>query len=226
MNVEVAHGLTEQDEHPGHAEENPTWLKALEIFEVILLAVVAIATAWSGYQATRWDGRESLLYGQSNRDRFQADAASTYGGQVLSADAGMFTAWLQAHGAGDTALQAIYVKRFTPEYRVAFAAWLATDPFTNPRAPAGPGTMPQYHNPYFAKADVLNAEADKTFNDGTSARETGDKYVRDTVLFASVLFLVALAQRLRIRAARVALTTISFAMLVFVLVSVALLQRI
>jgi hypothetical protein len=226
MNVEVAHGLTEQEEHPEHAEENPFWLKVLEIFEVVLLAVVAIATAWSGYQATRWDGRESLLYGQSNRDRFQADAASTYGGQVLSADAGMFTAWLQAHSAGDSALEALYVKRFTPEYRVAFEAWLSTDPFTNPKAPAGPGAMRQYHNPYFAQADTLNAQASTTFDQGTSARETGDKYVRDTVLFASVLFLIALAQRLRIRAARVTLTTISFAMLAYVLVSVAFLPRI
>jgi hypothetical protein len=226
MNVEVAHGLTEQEEHEERAEKDPFWLKVLEIFEVVLLAVVAIATAWSGYQATRWDGQESLLYGQSNRDRFEADAASTYGGQVLAADAGMFTAWLQAHAAGDSALQALYVKRFTPDYRVAFDAWLATDPFANPKAPAGPGTMPQYHNPYFAHADDLNAQASTTFDEGTSARETGDKYVRDTVLFASVLFLVALAQRLRIRAARVTLTTISFAMLGYVLVSVLLLPRI
>jgi hypothetical protein len=226
MNVEVAHGLTDPEEHAEHAEENPFWLKVLEIFEVVLLAVVAIATAWSGYQATRWDGRESLLYGQSNRDRFQADAASTYGGQVLSADAGMFTAWLQAHSVGDSALEALYVKRFTPEYRVAFEAWLSTDPFTNSKAPAGPGAMRQYHNPYFAQADTLNAQASTTFDEGTSARETGDKYVRDTVLFASVLFLVALAQRLRIHAARVSLTTISFAILAYVLVSVALLPRI
>ena len=226
MNVEVAHGLTEQEEHEDGAEENPFWLKLLEIFEVVLLAVVAIATAWSGYQATRWDGQESLLYGQSNRDRFEADAASTYGGQVLAADAGMFTAWLQAHSAGDSALQTLYVKRFTPEYRVGFEAWLATDPFTNPKAPAGPATMPQYHNPYFAKADAMNAQASTTFDEGTSARETGDKYVRDTVLFASVLFLVALAQRLRIQAARVTLTAFSFATLAYVLVSVLLLPRI
>ena len=50
--------------------------------------------------------------------------------------------------------------------------------------------------------------------------------VRDTVLFASVLFLVALAQRLRIQAARVTLTAFSFATLAYVLVSVLLLPRI
>jgi hypothetical protein len=43
------------------------------------------------------------------------------------------------------------------------------------------------------EADRLNAEASRMFDEGTAARETADKYVRDTVLFASVLFLVAIA---------------------------------
>ena len=226
MNVEVAHGLTEQDEHEEQESAGSRWVKALEIIEVVVLAIVAIATAWSGYQATKWDGQQYLLYGQATRDRFQADAASTYGGQVLSADASFFTAWLQAHSSNDTALQTLYVRRFTPEYRVAFNAWLATDPFTDLKAPAGPAAMPQYHNPYFAQADSLNAQASAAFDQGTSARHTGDKYVRDTVLFASVLFLVALSQRLKVRAARAALTTFSFAMLTFVVISVVLLPRI
>ena len=80
-------------------------MKTFEIIEVVVLAIVAIATAWSGYQATKWDGQQSLLYGQASRDRFQADAASTYGGQLLSADASFFTAWLQAHSTNDSALQ-------------------------------------------------------------------------------------------------------------------------
>lgn len=222
MNVEVAHGLTEHDE-PEKAR--PRWVTTLEILEVILLAIVAIATAYSGYQATKWDGQQSLLYGHSTRDRFEAEAASTYGIQELAADAGFFTAWLQAHSANDTTLERFYVRRFSPDYLVAFNAWLTTDPFTNVKAPAGPGVMPQYHNPYLAKADRLNAQASATFNTGTAARDTGDKYVRDTVLFASVLFMVALSQRLKVPAARAALTTFSFALLVFVLVSVILLPR-
>jgi len=33
----------------------------IEILEVTVLALVAIAIAWSGYQATRWGGRQALL---------------------------------------------------------------------------------------------------------------------------------------------------------------------
>jgi hypothetical protein len=55
----------------------------------------------------------------------------------------MFTAWLQATSAHDSQLAALYVRRFTPDYRTAFQAWLKTDPLTNPGAPAGPAYMPQ-----------------------------------------------------------------------------------
>ena len=223
MNVEVAHGLTEDEEHEGG---RPRWVATLEILEVILLAIVAIATAYSGYQATKWDGQQSLLYGQASRDRFQADAASTTGGQYLAADASFFTAWLQARSVDDTSLETLYVRRFTSEYRVAFNAWLATNPFTNPKAPAGPGAMPQYHNPYLAQADRLNAQASAAFDQGTTDRDNADQYVKYTVLFASVLFLVALSQRLKVHAARAILSTFSFALLIYVLVAVLRLPHI
>jgi hypothetical protein len=34
---------------------------------------------------------------------------------------------------------------FRPEYRVAFDAWIKTDPFKNPLALPGPMFMPEYH---------------------------------------------------------------------------------
>jgi hypothetical protein len=190
-----------------------------------VLAIVAVATAWSGFQATKWDGRQSLLYGHANSYRFEAETASTYGGQLLSADAGIFTAWLQAHETNDTRLESFFVRRFDPSYAIAFDAWLKTDPFTNPKAPAGPAVMPQYHNSYFARATVLNTQASTAFDEGTNARDTADEYVRDTVLFASVLFLVALAQRLRGREARIGLNVVAFGVLVFTIVSVLSLPR-
>ena len=222
MNVEVAHKLSERDdlgEHHGRLHE------LLEIAEVVILAVVAVMTAWSGLQAGKWDGRQSLLYGQASRDRFQADAASTLAGQELSADASLFTALLQAHEAGNANLQAIYVRRFTPDYRNAYEGWLKTDPFNNPAAPPGPGYMPSYHNPNQEAADRLNALASNTFDEGTHARENSDKYVRDTVLFASVLFLIALAQRLKAVRTRLALGAVAFGLLAFVTVSVIQLPR-
>ena len=75
------------------------WETLVEVVEVLVRAIVAVATPWSGYAAARWDGQQSLLYGHASADRFKADAASTKGGQELVADSSMFTAYLQAHSA-------------------------------------------------------------------------------------------------------------------------------
>jgi hypothetical protein len=197
----------------------------IEILEVTVLALVAIATAWSGYQATQWGGRQAVLYGQASTTRFEADAASTRGGQFLVADSSMFTAWLQARAAGDTQLQAVLVRRFSPEYRTAFAAWLRTDPFTDPSAPAGPGYMPGFSQPELEQAKALNDQASALFAEGTDAREMANKYVRDTVLFATVLFLIAVAQRFQERRIRIGANALALSLLAYTLISVVILPR-
>ena len=219
MNVEVAHKLSE---HEKADRAKRRWEEIAEVLEVLVLA---IAAAWSGYQAARGDGLQSVLYAGSSRDRFQADAASTLGGQELAADASMFTAWLQARAARDPELQAVYVRRFTPEYRSAFQAWLKTDPFGNPAAPAGPGYMPQYRNRHLEEAKRLNDEASAAFSEGTEARETADRYVRVTVLFALVLFLIAVGQRFRVRAVRIGVNALGVGLLAYGLYNLATLPR-
>ena len=237
--VESAHRLLElQEEHRRQAAEEGSggsgeegtphrrWHELIELGEVLILALVAVVTAWSGYQAAKWDGHQSLLYGQASRDRFQADSASTLAGQELLGNLTLFTAWLQATQAGSTQLAALYVKRMTPDYRIAFDAWLRTNPLTDPSAPPGPSYMTQYRNPLAARAEILNQQASATFDEGSAARDTAEKYVRDTVLFASVLFLVALAQRLKARRARLGLLGVATALLVYVTASVIGLPRI
>ena len=105
------------------------------------------------------------------------------------------------------------MRRFSPDYRAAFHEWLATDPLHDPSAPAGPGYMPGFTNPNLQKADELNAQASTDFADGTEARETANKYVRDTVLLASVLFFVAIAQRFTKRGVRIAANALAHLLL-------------
>ncbi len=223
-NVEIAHSLTEQEHAPGTLHHKG-WHRVLEILEVGLLAIVAIATAWSGFQAAKWDGRQSELYGTASRLRFEADAATTLGSQRLAADAGIFTAWLEAHEAGDVELETLLSKRLTPDFKVAFDAWLTTDPFVDPSAPPGPAAMPEYKNRDSVKAAALNARASALFEEGTRARATGEKYVRNTVLFAVVLFLVAIAQRMKDKNLRAGVNGMAVILAVLGIVSIAGLPR-
>jgi len=221
-NVEAARHLTEH----GHDEPPGRPVEILEILEVFLLAVVAVTTAWSGYQAAKWDGHQSFEYGTSSHLRVQADAAITLGGQQKLLDVSTFNTWIQAEQSGDKELAALYVRRFSPEYRVAFDAWLKTKPFDNPDAPPGPSFMPEYHNAKNEQAAHLNAEATADFNEGTEARETADRYVRQTVLLATVLFLIAVAQRFRVRGVRIAADVVAVTLMIFAIVGVVVLPRI
>ena len=52
-NVEFAHKIHEQGHHhPSGTDIRERWV---EILEAVVLAMVAVATAWSGYQASKWE---------------------------------------------------------------------------------------------------------------------------------------------------------------------------
>lgn len=186
-----------------------------------MLAIVAVATAWSGYQTARWDGRQAHSYGLSTKYRALSNKAATRSGQEQLYDANTFSFWLQATGQGDREEAALFERRFRPEYRPAFAAWLKTNPFHNPKAPPGPIFMPQYHNAMGAKAQAYDALASHAFDEGTKGRERGDKYLRNTVLLATVLFLTALAQKFKVHAVRASLLGVSAVLLAIAIYYVA-----
>jgi hypothetical protein len=224
MNIEAAHRLSEPKDEPKRMTGRRR--EIAEIVEVVILAIVAVATAWSGYQAARWDGQQAFLYGESTKIRVDASEAATLGGQQRLQDISTFNTWIVANAQGEDRIADLYVGRFSPEYRAAFNAWLATMPFTNPDAPPGPSFMPEYRNPQTEHAAELNEKASETFDEGTEARETADRYVRQTVLFATVLFLIAISQRFTYRAVRLAATSLAAALLVFALLGVITLPRI
>ena len=221
-NIETAHRLSE----PGDRRPADRWLEVLEIVEVFLLAIVAVTTAWSGYQAAKWEGHQAFEYGEASRLHVAADAAATLGGQQKLLDVSTFNTWIQAQQSGDEELAALYVRRFSPEYEIAFEAWLKTDPFHNPKAPPGPSFMPEYHNPKAEEAARFNGEAERVFADGTAARETADRYVRQTVLLATVLFLIAVAQRFRVRGVRIAADSIAVVLMIYAIGGVLVLPQI
>src|ERR1700741_2789059 len=129
-NVEIAHHVHETGEHH-HIAGPRRHQMVIEIGEALLLALVAVATAWSGDQSALWDGRSPKLYGTSSRIRIAATQNTTRGGQEQLYDATTFNFWLQATLTNNAKLARGYQKRFRPEDRPAFHAWLAPHPFSN-----------------------------------------------------------------------------------------------
>ena len=149
-------GAPSEDKPITRRERSERWF---EVATGIVLAVVAVATAWSGYQAARWGGVQSERYTQASAKRVESTRASTLAGQHTLYDLNLFNQWLNAHAAETTQLAKSYEQRFRPEFRPAFEAWLATDPFNNPSAPAGPLYMPEYKITEEEAAKKLEAEA-------------------------------------------------------------------
>ena len=226
INAEVAEHLREHgahDEHDEHATHQPSRrrVETIEILEAILLAVVAIATALSGYQAALWDGESAKEYATSSRLRSESVEKSLEANQVVAYNADTLNAWLQATVAGDEELQRVLEKRFTPEYEEAFKAWVALDPLVNPEAPAGPRFMPEYEDPLSEEADELSKESSHAFDLGVEYRKTGEHYVRVTVILAAVLFLIAIGQRFKIRGVRYSVNTVAGVFLVYAIILIA-----
>ena len=202
----------EQKQPLTRQERTDRWF---QVITAIMLGVVALATAWSGYQATRWAGEQSTLYAQASALRVESTRNSTLAGQYKLYDSIIVNNWLNAYTQGNIKLANIFQRRFRPELQVAFTAWMATNPFTNPNAPPGPLFMPQYKVSQDELANRLDAQATATFVKGQVAKEQGDAYVLNTVFLATVLFLTAMAENFTWNSIRAVILAIALVMLLF-----------
>src|SRR6058998_840293 len=154
--------------------------EAIEIIEAVILALVAVATAWSVYQAARWAGMRAEQYAKASLLRVTAEGLATLAGQERIYDSDTFNSWLAAKLDSKDQAAGFFERRFRDEYRPAFTAWLRTDPFNNAQAPPGPIFMPDYHNAKHEQFLGLSKQAADVADEGTKSGETGDQYVRIT----------------------------------------------
>lgn len=220
-NIEIAHHLTEHEEESSQSAH----YVLLEIAEALVLAVVAIATAWCGYQSALWTGHQEVLYGQADKLRVQAEGATTSANQERLYNASTVVEWLNAQAQGNKKLADLFERRFLPEFRPAFEAWKKTDPLNNPDAPPGPQLMREYRSSKTEAGAKLNDQATQVFDQGTKAREVADQYVRATVMLATVLLLIAISQRFKLRAVRMGLLVTAMILLCFPVFQILSLPR-
>jgi hypothetical protein len=219
-NIDVAHHLSKPHGPSTRAEH-----EILEIVEAIVLAIVAIATAWSGYQAALWNGRQSELYGVASRLRVQAEATTITANQERLYDAATVAEWLKAEAQGQTKLAELFERRVLPDFRPAFEAWKKTDPIHNANAPPAPQSMAEFRSPETEEAARLNQRASENFEQGNLARQYSDEYVRVTVTLATVLLLMAISQRFRFQPIRAGLAIVATLLLCFPIYRILTLPR-
>lgn len=218
--TEVGKEIAEHRDHAGRAEHagpkiahggRHDWVS---IGEALLLSIVAVLAAWSGYSAAKWGTESSLSLAKASGARSKSSLAQIEATQIRTLDSVSFNAAETAYAAHDSKLFALALRRMRPGYLPAVYAWLALHPLKNPKAPPDPSYMPQYKIPQDAQAAALSTRADRLFSHGEVAAGTADKYVRLTVLLAAVLFLVGIGSRFPLLLARYGLLGLATALLV------------
>jgi len=183
--------------------------KRIEIVIVGVLAIAALATAWSSYQASLWDGIQSSNYTQASGSRTNAAQQRTAANQFRLADLSIFENYIDATIRDEDEIADFYFQRFRDEFRVAYDAWIALDPFNNPDAPGSPFAMAEYQLAQETEAQRLEERADALFADGEDANTFSDIYTLTTLLFAAVLFFAAISERFEYYRARIILLTLA-----------------
>ena len=174
----------------------------VETIATLLLALAAVATAWSGYQAARWNGEQAKATSAVNKARIDAARAAALANAETEIDVATFAQWVDAYATNERRLAAFYFRRFRPEFRPAVNAWIATRPLRTPNAPLTPFAMPQYELEARAEADRLDRRAEALSAEVRRNIQRSTNYVLGVVLFAVALFFAGISTKLASRDAR------------------------
>ena len=173
-----------------------------ELLVTVLLVVAALATSWSSYQATRWNGEQAAAAGRTNAIRIDAARADGLARTQTQVDVATFIAWADADLRGETEVADFYVDRFRDEFRPAYEAWIAQQPLTNADAPSTPFAMEEYQVAAKQQAGELDAEAEASAAEVRLDIQRSSNYVLTVVLYAIVLFFAGMSTRLSNRRLR------------------------
>ncbi len=183
----------------------------IELVATVLLALATVATAWSGYQSTRWNGEQSKAGARANALRIDSAKAAGLANSQTEVDVATFTQWVNAYAQHHAQLTGFYYKRFRQEFRPAVNAWIATRPLKNPDAPLTPFAMPEYKLAARAESARLSASAEVFAAAARRDIQRASNYVLGVVLFASALFFAGMSTKLTTPSLRVAMLAIGCA---------------
>jgi hypothetical protein len=193
----------------------------VEVIATVLLSVATVATAWSAYQANRWNGEATKATSRGNAARIESTRASGLANRQVQIDVALFTQFIDAFAQEQTELADFYRARFREEFKPAFEAWVATKPRTNPDAPLTPFELPQYRLAANEEAETLEATADEFAAKARTNIQRSANYVLAVVLFASALFFAGMSTKLGTPRLRVVLLGLGCALFLGTLVWIA-----
>jgi len=188
-------------------------LARLELIATVLLALATVATAWTSYQASRWNAEQAKAAARANALRISSTKSDARANAQTQVDVATFSSWADAYARHETVLADFYLRRFRGEFKPAVDAWIATRPLQNPQAPLTPFAMPQYRLAARDEAQRADAQAGAATAKALRDVQRSTNYILCAVLFAGALFFAGMSARLASTTMRRAL--LAFGVVVF-----------
>jgi hypothetical protein len=210
-----------EEEASGGTDDARSHDRTLSVIEAVMLAIVALLAAYTGFASAKWNTESAVRLAQASAGRTEANRAELDAQNLRNFDSTTFNTWFTAYIAGNPTAEGVALRRFRPAFKVAFDAWLATDPFTNSKAPPGPTYMRQYKQPELATAATLDKKATAAYTLGVQAGSNADNYIRDTIYLATILFLIGISGHFRFVRIRIGLVVLSGAMMLLAIFTIA-----
>ena len=121
----------------------------------MLLSVVALLAAWSGYSAAKWGTESSLSLAKASSTRTKASLALIEANQIRTLDSVSFNAAETAYAAHNLKLFRLDPQSNASGVSPRGRCMDRTPPPKNPKAPPDPSYMPQYRIPQQAEGLAL-----------------------------------------------------------------------
>ena len=166
-----------------------------ETLATIVLSIAAVATAWSAYQSTRWNGDQASNYTQAGAYRSESLRANSEANERTGVAVTLTADWLSAEISGDHALADALRSRMPPDLEAAMRSWLGDWQRGEPIPTGDPFTTGGYTAPETEQVLALERQAEEAFNRGRDANQYSDNYVLTGVVFALALFFAGVASR-------------------------------
>jgi len=179
--------------------------RIIEIIAVLMLGIATLGSAWSGYQASQWNGRQNDDARAATDARVEASRQFGLATQKVAYDASMVAQYAQAFIDGNEKLTTFYrTTLFRPGFLPVIDRWEAAV-----RAGGSPPSNlfqdTQYISEVFVDYQAAEVVADTATRKSAEAGSLGDDYVLMTLLLASALFFAGVTTSFRLRVPRLML---------------------
>ncbi|MGC1426764.1 MAG: hypothetical protein WA833_08665 [Nitrosotalea sp.] len=170
-------------------------LDRMDLAYAAILGLTVVVTAWCGYQHELWGSALTFELKAANTAHREFTTAELKERQSNVMDVIAFNGYLGALSNHDQKLADYYKNSFRPEMKVAFNAWLKTDPLNSTgENTTTPFDMSEYPLLDSDKIQDFLHTADEKSQNADNMSSIASNYVFFTAIYASVSFLVGIGR--------------------------------